>query len=244
MSPDPASEFLLVLVTPLLVWVATAEGQETAPPATAPRGVVFVLDGSGRLRLMAQDLGAAVADAGLPLDVREFNWSHGSGRVLSDLRGRSNHAAKGEQLASTIQAQRNANAGSKIFVVAHSSGAAVVLAATEYLPAGAIDRIILLAPAVSPGADIRTALRASRKGVDVFYSPSDVISRSLAVTGTTDGRNVSSAGANGFADSGTGLRQYSYTRDMAQTGHLGGHYGWTKSGFLRGYVTPMLTTGD
>ena len=61
--------------------------------------------------------------------------------------------------------------------------------------------------------------------------------------GTADGSNVRSAGASGFADAagaGTGLRQHSYTRDMGRTGHLGGHYGWTKIGFLRDYVTPML----
>jgi pimeloyl-ACP methyl ester carboxylesterase len=233
----------LILAAFLLLSVGIAPGQEARPAATVSTGVVFVLDGSGRLRAMAQDLGTAVAEAGLPLEVRDFNWSYGSGRVLLDLRGRANHSAKGDQLAATIQAQRSSRPEAKVFVVAHSAGAAVAIAATERLPAGTIDRIILLAPALSPSADLRSALRASRNGVDVFYSPSDMISRGLALTGTADGANVRSAGANGFADSegaGTGLRQHSYTRDMSRSGHLGGHYGWTKIGFLRDYVTPML----
>ena len=135
-----------------------------------------------------------------------------------------------------------------MFVVAHSAGAVVALTAAERLPAGAVDRIILLAPAVSPGYDVRQALKASRHGVDVFYSSTDMMSRGLALTGTADGSNVPSAGANGFADpQGAGsssLRQYGYTREMSRTGHLGGHYGWTKIGFLRDYVVPMLAAGD
>jgi len=45
--------------------------RRTAPGTGGAKGVVFVLDGSGRLRLMADDLASVVAEAGLPLDVRE-----------------------------------------------------------------------------------------------------------------------------------------------------------------------------
>ena len=81
-------------------------------------------------------------------------------------------------------------------------------------------------------------------GVDVFYSPTDLISRGLAVTGTADGRNVFSAGANGFSDAEDGLRQHGYSREMGRCGHHGGHYGWTRIGFCRDYLCPMLAEGN
>jgi hypothetical protein len=251
MLRSPLARFSPVII--LLFLAAGAARAQDSPPAQlvqppVERGIVYVLDGSGRLRLMAEDLARVAAEANLPLEVAEFNWSHGDGRIFFDLRSRSNHCARGEQLAGTILARRTACPGGRVIVITHSAGAAVALAAAERLPDGCIDRIILLAPAVSPGCDIKHACRASRQGVDVFYSPIDGISRGLALTGTADGWNVFSAGANGFdapaAPCGK-LRQHSYNVEMSKTGHLGGHYGWTKIGFLREYLVPMLaTTGD
>jgi pimeloyl-ACP methyl ester carboxylesterase len=193
---------------------------------------------------MAEDLATVVAEAHLPLAVSEFNWSHGNGRIFFDLRSRANHRERGEQLAGAILTYRGTCPTARVVVITHSAGAAVAIAAGEYLPAGSVDRIIMLAPAVSPGCDIRCALRASREGVDVFYSPVDGISRGLALTGTADGWNVFSAGANGFDTSAApacaNLRQHGYSSSMAKTGHLGGHYGWTKIGFLREYVVPLV----
>ncbi len=216
--------------------------------AGPPRGVVFVLDGSGRLRLMAEDLACAVAEAGLLLEVREFNWSYGDYRIFADLRSESNHRDQGKALAAAVLAHRSACPGTPVFVVTHSAGAAVALAAAEGLPPGSIDRIVMLAPAVSPGYDVRPALRASRQGLDVFYSPTDLVSRGLAISGCADGWHVFSAGANGFTpsegESCPDLRQHSYSWEMTRTGHLGGHYGWTKIGCLREYVVPLLVCGE
>ena len=59
-----------------------------SPVDTGPtHGVVVVHDGSGGLRPMGADLGRAVADFGLHLKVLPFEWSHGAGRVFSDLCG-------------------------------------------------------------------------------------------------------------------------------------------------------------
>ena len=227
--------------------VPAAQGQEPAPgpqPANVGKGIVYVVDGSGRLRLMANDLATTVREAGLPLEVQEFNWSYGTYRWVSDLRSRSNHNAKGEELAGMILAHRTSLPNAKVFVITHSAGAAVAIAAAEHLPDGAVDRIIMLAPAVSPSADVQACVRASRMGVDVFYSATDLISRGLAITGTADGRNVFSAGANGFSDSEDGLRQHGYGREMGRCGHHGGHYGWTRIGFCRDYLCPMLAEGN
>jgi hypothetical protein len=215
------------------------------PVHPVSRGIVFVLDGSGRLQLMAKDLRCVVEEAGLSLAVEEFNWSYGNYRVLSDLRIHSNHCASGQALAGRILCYRAARPGDCVFVVTHSAGAAVAIAAAACLPPGSVDRFILLAPAVSPDCDVQPAVVASRQGVDVFCSHKDIISIALAITGCADGKHVFSAGRNGFAhtecDACSRLRHHFYTAEMASTGHHGGHYGWTKIGFLREYVVPLLS---
>ncbi len=240
-----------VLIFFALVVVATSSTHGEAPPprpVDCTKGVVFVVDGSGRLRLMTRDLGCVVAEAGLPLEVTEFNWSHGNYRWLADLRGAWNQKCTGKKLAEMILARRAAQPGCKVFVVTHSAGAAVALAAAEYLPPTCVDRFVLLAPAVSPKCSVRAALCASACGVDVYYSPRDLISVGLALTGCADGAHRWSAGLFGFKqdldDCCPNLRQHCYVFAMAKTGHYGGHYGWTKIGFLRQYIVPLLACCD
>ena len=233
--PCPLAARLPGLLVTFLV-LPTAALAQTA----APTGVVFAVDGSALLRDMGPDLHRAVADAGLPLAVQTFGWSHGAGRVFSDLRGQARHRDKGQELAGRILAHRQAHPADRIVIVAHSAGAAVTLAAAEGLPAGTVDRIILLAPAVSARYDVRPALAATREGIDAYHSSKDLISLTLTMTGTTDGWNGASAGRGGFDAADPGLRQYAWQADMAPTGNWGGHFGSTRPEFLRAYVVPLL----
>jgi hypothetical protein len=214
-------------------------------------GEVYTLNGSGCLRSITDDLQRAVGEAGLPLHVVDFAWSNGLGRIFTDLRCQSHHQAKGEELAGLILAHRYSHPGGRIYLVCHSSGAAVVLAAVKCLPPGSVDRIIMLAAAVSSSYDLRRALACAREGMDCFYSPMDLTSCSLALFGTSDGYHKPSAGYLSFtpvADgSGDGayqnLRQYGWSSTMMQAGNFGGHYGCTRLGFLRDYVVPLLAEG-
>jgi len=236
--------FFLLLATVIQTHAAPAQDPGTAPPSC---GVVFVADGSGRLRNLSADLAQAVGDAGLPLQVRSFNWSHGTGRVFLDLRGRAHHQQKGRQLAECVVSFHETNPGEPIFLVGHSSGTAVVLAAAENLPPGSVDGIVLLAPAVSPRYDLRPALQVSAGGVDSFYSPRDLISRAQVLSGTADGRFSPSAGCAPFVvpddgvenDCYSGLRQHRYGLHGE-----GGHFDCTRRRFLRDNVVPLLGSRD
>src|SRR5262249_54457640 len=110
-------------------------------------GVVYIADGSGGLPGPSGEL-ARLIECYTPLRAEVVDWSHGWGRVLSDMFGHSHHLASGQTLACQILAQRQTCPGAPIILVAHSAGAAVVLAAAEVLPPGSVDRIILLAPVV------------------------------------------------------------------------------------------------
>jgi pimeloyl-ACP methyl ester carboxylesterase len=210
--------------------------------------VVFAVDGSACLRHIGDDLRRAVYHAYLPLQVLDFPWSYGPGRVFADLRCVSHHKAKGQELAGLILAYRQSCPDATIHLVCHSSGAAVVLSAAEDLPPGSVDRIVLLAPAVSSGYNLRPALACAREGIDCFYSPWDLTSCSLGLVGTTDGCHLPSAGCLGFTSvvdgqGGRGyqnLRQHRWSVAMREVGHFGGHYGCTHFGFFQAYVVPLL----
>jgi hypothetical protein len=208
------------------------------------QGVVFVADGSCALTNAGTNLETVIQEANLCLRIERVNWSHGRYRPLSDLLTHSHHRACGEQLATQVLAQRQADPDAPIFLVAHSAGAAVVLAAAECLPVGTVERIILLAPAVSCTYDLVPALRCSRQGIDSFYSKHDqVLSTFVVVCGTADRSWQPSAGWLGFdapAESCTKLRQYPWSSDLISTGYYGGHYGCRTVGHLRERVVPLL----
>ena len=81
-----------------------------------------------------------------------------------------------------------AEPGRRVVVVAHSAGCAVALAACDLLPMDAVDRVLLLAPSVSTGYDIRPTLWSAKEGVDVFCSKKDWVALGFVVrvVGTTD----------------------------------------------------------
>lgn len=242
---------LLALCGLLATGPGAAHAQDDDPaPRPVDEQVVFTVDGSGWLRGIGDDMRQALVDAGLAVQVESFAWSHGPGRVLADLHAHDHQKAKGQELAELILAHRLLCPVGKVYVVCHSSGAAVVMAAAQELPADAIERVVFLAPALGPTFDLRPALRAARKGIDSFHSQSDMIGGLvLALMGNADGQFETSAACVGFtlpADDAlyANLRQHAWDWGMGKTGYFGGHFGCTRPAFLRAYVVPLLSVTD
>jgi hypothetical protein len=240
----PLPYFLSAVALALHGSAAHADG-----PAGCRPGVVFVADGSGNLHGAYDGLVQIVAECGLPLCVERVDWSHGKCRILADLHSHCHQRAKAHDLAGQVLAYRAAHPGCRVCLVGHSAGAAIVLLAAECLPPGAVDRIILLAPAVSPAYDLRPALSCACEGIDSFHSGRDCISLLLCTVGTADDCWTSSAGRHGFkpvchCPEDTclygKLRQHPWERECGETGHHGGHFGWTSCASLRAYVLPLL----
>jgi pimeloyl-ACP methyl ester carboxylesterase len=213
--------------------------------------VVFAADGAGAFLNSSESLRHELARERVPLHVERVAWSHGYLRVLADQVDYGHARDQGRRLAEAVLALRQVRPDLEIYFYAHSAGAAVVLAAAEHLPPGCVDRIILLAPAVSSGYDLRRALCSTSAGIDVFYSRRDWAFLSLGVTlfGTADRRWCAAAGRVGFrprvecpADSCLyhKLRQHAWCPAAACTGHHGGHSGAYQPGFLRACVVPLL----
>jgi pimeloyl-ACP methyl ester carboxylesterase len=250
-------KLLLACLAPCLAGCSAAApradiSRAAAPPGAPPAGVVFVANGSGDSRSVSTNLRRVVAEAGAPLEVEAFVWSHGPGRYLADHLDRDRQLAEGRRLAAQVVAFRQAHPDRQVYLVGHSTGCAVVLAAAERTPPDGVDRVVLLSPSVSEGYDLRPALRAARRGIDVFRSGRDVVILGLGMwaVGTADGGGPRAAGRVGFVTVVEGpedaalyerLRQHPWDPSVAWTGDGGGHYGNNRADFLRAYVLPLLT---
>jgi pimeloyl-ACP methyl ester carboxylesterase len=247
---------LLACSMPLLTGCYTAGYRpdlcRTFPPsAPDPRGVVFVANGSGDFRTVSSNLGRVMAETSTPLQIETVPWSHGFCRYATDHLDHANHVHQGSRLAAEVTAYRQAYPGRKVYLIGHSAGCAVVLAAAERLPADSVDHLILLAPSVCVTYDLRPALRIVRCGIDVFHSDKDSVILGLGtrIVGTADHGCRTAAGQYGFgpvctcpADAAlySKLRQHPWDPVVAWSGHCGGHYGSNQVGFLRAYVLPLL----
>jgi hypothetical protein len=213
--------------------------------------VVFCADGAGGLGETTDTLAQVIAEDGAPLRVEKVEWSHGEGRFMLDHLDRRNLQTKGDALAREARQWQARYPGSRIYFVGQSAGCAVLLLAAEAMPADSLDRVVLLAPSVSSRYDLRPALRATREGIDVFYSERDwfVLGLGMALSGTTDGRLPPVAGRVGFRHVAANasdealyarLRQHPWGLGEEQTGRTGGHYGALEDAHVRARILPML----
>lgn len=229
-----------------------------AGPDGGPRGLVLVADGIGGLDLCAGSLGRLVPQCRLPLEVRTVRWGHGVGRWLADLTRSDNVARHAGQMAEQVREFLGRHPEGPVFLVGKSGGAGVVLRALEGLPEGSVERVVLLAPAVSPGYDLSKALRGVRRELVVFISPLDfaLLGAGTWAFGTIDRVRGVGAGLVGFRGPDPGsmggadaaafaakVRHVRWRPSMARVGYLGGHLAVDMPPFLRRYVVPLLKAG-
>ncbi len=242
----------LWLLVPLLAGCTSVPARiESHASPRAARGIVLVAGGAGGTQSAPRAIAAAVDRLKLPVHVRSFDWTHGNGRWLADLRDVEYSRCQGRRLAELVRCYRAANPDVPIYLVGYSAGGAVVLAAADHLQPGSLERIVLLAPAVSSSYDLRRALLATRSGVDVFISERDLFYLWLGtgLLGTADGRRDASAGRVGFrrpvlcageeALAGR-LRQHPWGPGVEWTGHRGEHSGSLRPAYLETFVLPLL----
>jgi len=254
--------FTSILVEPIyrLVYGAPLE-EPTARPSPGPeaevrnqRGLVLVADGVGGLDLCGTALRYVLGAERLPYAIQLFPWGHGLGRWFADLTNAANRDVKARLLADIVERHNTDWPGDPVFLVAKSGGSGVVVKALELLGETTVERVVLLAPALSPAYDLTGALRAVRRDIVVFWSPLDVIilGAGTRLFGTADRVKSVSAGLVGFQVPPLGnlagssvhsygkLRQVRWRPRMAMTGYFGGHVGPDSPMFLRKYVVPLL----
>ena len=243
---------LLLLPLAALGCATTHQALHAPAPCCGAGGVVFVADGAGNTAGLSAALREAVAAEQLPLCVETFDWSYGPYRYLAD-EVDSRHAREaGARLAARVAAYRQDYPYGKVYLVGHSAGSLAVLTAAEHLPPAGVERLILLAPAVSSRYDLRPALCTARLGIDVFTSARDwaVLGLGVGLIGTTDRHWGAAAGRVGFtpvieapgdAALYAKLREHPWDPCVAWTGNAGGHFGtYEEPRYLHAYVLPLL----
>jgi pimeloyl-ACP methyl ester carboxylesterase len=217
--------------------------------------VVFVADGAGNYQMASVHLRSTVVEDDVPMHVLTFDWSHGYGRVIFDQIGHAWGLEQGHRLAQTVLDYHDEHPDLRIYLLGHSAGALVVLAAIEELPPGLIEGIVLLSPSVSRIYDLRPALARVAGTIDVFYSPRDYVYLGVLmhVIGTSDRTHRAAAGRVGFstfidcpedAFLYSKLRQYRWQPEDRALNHNGGHYGGYQPDFLRERVMPAFFASD
>lgn len=218
-------------------------------PRAESRPLVWVLDGAGDLKGLSNSLSISNQSAGSPVELTAFPWSHGYRQLYKDQTDWTHARTQGARLAAAIRERQAREPHRRTVVVAHSAGSAVALAAADRLPPDSIDRMVLLAPSVSTGYNIRPALWSAREGLDVFCSKKDWVALGFVtrVVGTTDRFGAKAAGRHGFRMGNSlndceasRLRQHFWTPQVAWTGHTGGHHGMYATAFQHAYVFPLL----
>jgi hypothetical protein len=214
--------------------------------------VIFVLGGIGGYDPLPVSASLFLPVGGARHAVRGFYWHHGFGQPLKDLQDLRHLMRKGDELAELILAEKRAHPERPVYLLANSGGTAVALFAAEQLPAATLERVVLLAAAVSPHYDLRGALAATRGGIVSHYSPLDrlVLHWGTSHFGTADRHYVASAGCTGFAvppdlcpeDRALYERlvQVSWHPRMILNGHGGGHTGIHAPHFLIHEVAPWF----
>ncbi len=226
--------------------------------AARPRGLVIVADGVGGLDLCGTGLRYMAGAERLACAVQVFSWGHGVGRWFADLTDVANRDRQATLVAEAVRRFQAEQPEDLVFLVGKSGGSGVVVKALEQLDPESVERVVLLAPALSPGYDLTRALRAVRGEVVVFWSPLDVIilGAGTRVFGTIDRVRTVGAGMVSFIvprpddPEPERIRQYAKLRQvrwrpgMVAAGYLGGHFGPDSPMFLRKYVVPLLRAGD
>ena len=220
----------------------------------SPRGLVMVIGGVGGLDWCGLALRRLLKNKRPPYAIQIVPWGLGFGRWHADLTNVANRDAKARLIAEAIRLYKASQPECPVFLVAKSGGSGIAVKALELLDEEAVERVVLLAPALSPGYDLTAALRAVRREIVVFWSPLDliVLGAGTRLFGTIDRVKTVGAGLVGFrvpaansADPARSreydkLRQVRWHPRMAASGHFGGHMGPDSPFFLRKYVVPLL----
>jgi pimeloyl-ACP methyl ester carboxylesterase len=213
----------------------------TSQTVQGARGVVFVANGIGNVDFLSFQMDRLARSARLPLTIQEVPW--GATNLVADVRDWENYREKGGQLARRIRVVRQNRPGLPIYLMGYSGGCAVVLSAAEQLQADAVDRIILIGPAVSGNYDLRPALARTRLTIDAFYNVEDGFLEATGdLIGTMDqGRKAWPAGRTGFTPVIGTQKDAALYRKLRQHRWDGeGHFSYLTARFLSANILPLF----
>ena len=217
-----------------------------------PKPLHIHLPGIGGYRGVDRGMLRGLREGGYDARIEPLDWP-GEEAGLVALTASKRHREQAARIAEMIVAAARQHPGVPITVSAHSAGSGIIAWALEQLPDGVqIDRLLFVAPALSPQYDLSRALAHVRDKAYVFYSPYDsaVLGIGTKMFGTVDGVKGEASGKLGFTPPPSAdQRQYEklvqvpYRSEWIKLGNIGDHIGGMSRPFSRAVLAPLLAHG-
>jgi pimeloyl-ACP methyl ester carboxylesterase len=249
--PNRTRSVLRALALLLVCAVATASdaparrwdcgAAEPAAPSQV-EGRLLILPGVGNTRFHLADF-VATAERQLPrfeVDVRTWGVPF---MTIHNLRAHERNVATAEKIAADIADWRRANPGVPFYLVGYSGGGGMATLVTAALPEDiSIDRLVLVAPAISPDYPLANdVLPQVREYVVNYASERDLqVGWGTRTFGTIDRKKTASAGAIGFASSHERLLEYRWSSADEPFGHAGNHLAYLNARWQAAKLLPAL----
>jgi pimeloyl-ACP methyl ester carboxylesterase len=163
--------------------------------------------------------------------------------MLSNLRAEQRNLATAEQIARDLTEWRRAHPEDKLYVVGYSGGGGIATLVMAELPADvSVDRLVLVAPAISPDYPLaQNVLPHVTDFVANFSSTLDLqVGWGTLTFGTIDRKNTQSAGAVGFELDDPKLLQHRWSADDMPFGHHGNHLSYLSPRWQDAKLLPTL----
>ncbi|MCG3125884.1 MAG: hypothetical protein CHACPFDD_00711 [Phycisphaerae bacterium] len=206
-----------------------------------PDGCVLIFPGVINTHTQLANLAELIEDRYPTLGAQVVPWGPAFDS-LGNLLAHERNRRTAERFAEAIAAYRAEHPLANIDVVGLSGGGGMAIFTLEALPRDVqVDRLILLAPAVSHEYGLDAALSHVREFAVSFASRCDgTLGVGTRVFGNMDGATSGSAGHEGFRKEDRRLVQVFWSDDMVRYGHYGTHHEYVVTRWLRQYVLPLF----
>jgi pimeloyl-ACP methyl ester carboxylesterase len=217
-------------------------GPEPAAAPSQAEGRLLILPGVGNTRFHLAGFVAA-AETQLPrFDVEVRPWGVPF-MTIHNLRAHERNEATAAAIAAEIAEWRRAHPDEPFYLVGYSGGGGMATLVTAALPDGvSIDRLVLVAPAISPDYPLEhEVLPHVREHVVNYASDRDLqVGWGTRTFGTIDRKSTASAGAIGFEAQHPRLLEYRWSTADAPFGHAGNHLAYLNGRWQAAKLLPAL----
>jgi pimeloyl-ACP methyl ester carboxylesterase len=217
-------------------------GLEAASVPSQAEGRLLILPGVGNTRFHLAGFVAA-AQAQLPrFDVEVRTWGVPF-MTIHNLRAHERNMATAAEIAAEIAQWRRTHPDAPFYLVGYSGGGGMATLVTAALPDDvSIDRLVLVAPAISPDYPLATeVLPHVREYVVNYSSERDLqVGWGTRTFGTIDRKYTDGAGGIGFAAAHERVLEWRWSSADAPLGHAGNHLAYLNGRWQAAKLLPAL----
>jgi pimeloyl-ACP methyl ester carboxylesterase len=210
------------------------------------RGRVLIMPGVGNTRFHLAGFVERLEQQLPNFEIEVRTWGTPF-HMIENLQAEERNVATAAEIAAELAAWRRIHPEEKLYVVGYSGGGGMVTLVTAALPDGVkIDRLVLVAPAISPDYPLaERVLPHVNELVANFASALDLqVGWGTRAFGTIDRKNTMSAGAVGFELTDPKLLQYVWSADDIPFGHFGNHMSYLNRRWQDAKLMPTLDPGS